>query len=601
MSVLTCRRCTWRKRAALLALAGTVVAAVLVAGSGSAGAASKVCPSSNPPNMLKLVAGALQTAKLGKAFQTNLQVALANSNGCPLTGSLAGISVTFVAPGGDASGTFASSGSYVAYTGTDSSGTATAPTFTANDTAGSYGVYAESDYGTVRFDLDNTAAGVAASIAATGQADQAASVNSQYGQPLQVQVLDANGRPVQGVSVAFSLGTGATGAGASFLGGGGQATATTKANGQATSPPFVANGSPGRFTATASISDIATVATYSLDNHAATNTITSTTQAQQTATVDGRYRLPLQARVLDASGQPIEGVSITFTFPAATSGAGASFPGGSNQASELTDAAGQATSPPFVANATPGSFTATASVTGITNPIRYPLRNLAARLTSTTRTWNATVDHRYTQPLTVRILDEHGQPVDGATVNFTIVKASGGATATFPDGSSQATASTNSDGRATSPALIANNNAGSFTATATLTGSPSVRYSLRNLAGKSDAITAGAADGESTQTGSRFPIRLAVAVTDKDGNPVPDTLVRFSAPAGDASGSFPREHAHGKGRVGLRTTRVVFVRTDSKGFAIAPPFTANATVGGYVVTASAGGRRAAFALINSRQ
>ena len=118
MSVLTYRRCTWRKRAALLALAGTVVAAVLVAGSGSAGAASKVCPSSNPPNMLKLVAGALQTAKLGKAFQTNLQVALANSNGCPLTGSLAGISVTFVAPGGDASGTFASSGSYVAYTGT---------------------------------------------------------------------------------------------------------------------------------------------------------------------------------------------------------------------------------------------------------------------------------------------------------------------------------------------------------------------------------------------------------------------------------------------------------------------------------------------------
>jgi protocatechuate 3,4-dioxygenase beta subunit len=450
--------------------------------------------------MLKLVAGSLQTAKLGKAFQTDLQVALANSNGCPLTGSLAGIAVTFVAPGGDASGTYASSGSYVAYAGTDASGIATAPTFTANDTAGSYGVYAESDYGSVRFDLSNTAAGVVASIAATGQTDQAASVNSQYGQPLQVQVLDANGRPVQGVSVSFALGPGATGAGASFLSGGAQASATTKANGQATSPPFVANGSPGRFTATASTSDIPTVATFGLANHAAANTLTETAPAQQRATVDSRYPRPLQARVLDANGQPIEGASVTFTLPSAASGAGASFPGGSSQASALTDTNGQASSPPLLANTTAGRFTATAAVSGIANPLSYP---------------------------------------------------------------------------------------------------------LRNLAGTPDTITAGAANDE-TPAGSRFPIPLAVTVKDANSNPVPGALVTFTAPAHGPSGHFAarrparKQTAGGKRRAPARTSRVVRVKTNADGVAVAPPFSANAKPGGYVVTATIAGsrQRAAFALVN---
>src|SRR2546425_12382225 len=102
----------------LLSLAGLAVTlgAVIVPGPGSA--AADPCPSSNPPNMLRLVAGSSPTAQLGKPFQTNLQVVLANSNRCPVTGDLAGISVDFVAPSGGAGGTFASSGSNVAVVGT---------------------------------------------------------------------------------------------------------------------------------------------------------------------------------------------------------------------------------------------------------------------------------------------------------------------------------------------------------------------------------------------------------------------------------------------------------------------------------------------------
>jgi protocatechuate 3,4-dioxygenase beta subunit len=488
-------------RLLLLCVAGLAAAAgALLAGAGSAGAAAGACPSSNPPNTLRLVGGSGQTAQLGKTFQSNLQVELANTNGCPLTGNLAGVSVTFDGPGSGAGGFFAASGSDDVTVGTDANGVATAPPFTANYTAGSYSVDAHSDYGTVELYLTNTATGLAASIAASG-ASQEATVNSQYAQPLQAQVLDANGKPVQGATVTFSIATGATGASASFLGGGAQTTATTRSDGLATSPPLVANGSPGRFSAAASTTDLATAATFSLTNHAAANTLTATAPVGQTATVAHQYALPLRARVLDASGQPIEGASVTFTLPAAASSAGASFPGGSNQASALTDASGQASSPPLTANTAAGRFTATAAVAGVATALSYP---------------------------------------------------------------------------------------------------------LENLAGKPATMTAGAADGETTPAGTRFPIRLAVTVKDANSNPVAGATITFTAPAHGASGRFAvhqpvrnqtakegKQPRRGQGR------RSVRVKTNAKGIAIAPTFTANSTPGGYVVIATANGQRVAFALINN--
>ena len=135
---------TGRHRLTLLALLAGIVGAALV-GSGSAGAAG--CPTSNRPNTLRIVGGSPQTGQLEKAFQTNMQVALANRNGCPLTGALGGISITFSAPSSGASGIFAGSGSYTVTVGTDGNGMAMAPVFTANDTAGSYSIHASSDYG----------------------------------------------------------------------------------------------------------------------------------------------------------------------------------------------------------------------------------------------------------------------------------------------------------------------------------------------------------------------------------------------------------------------------------------------------------------------
>jgi protocatechuate 3,4-dioxygenase beta subunit len=471
----------------LLSLSLAVLAAtagVLLASSAEADAAPGACPSVNRPNMVKIVAGSPQTAQLEKPFQANLQVTLANSNGCPLTGQLGGLWIDFSAPSSGASGTFATSGTNRVTIGTDASGVATAPTFTANDLAGSYSVQVDSDFGSVLLYLTNTASGVAASITAAGQTRQEASVNSRYAEPLQVDVVDADGRPVQGATVTFSLGTGTTGASAAFLDGGPQTTATTTANGRATSPPFVANSTPGRFTATASTTGAGTAATFTLVNHAAAGRMIATPKTARSATVETRYRQRLAVRVLDPNGQPSEGVSITFIVATAPNGAGATFVSGESQATRVTDATGHATSPALVANKVAGRFTATAAVTG---------------------------------------------------------------------------------------------------------GNKAISYSLRNVAGTPDAISAGGASGQSTLVGSRFPIRLAVTVTDANDNAVPSVVVTFRAPTSGPSGRFP-----GGGRS-------VRVKTNAKGIALAPAFTANRTPGGYVVIASAGGERAAFALVNRPQ
>lgn len=447
----------------------------------AAPAASTSCPDSNPPNELVLAGGSDQTTQLGHAFATGLSVALANTNGCAVTGQLAGVGVEFSAPAGGASGSFGSGGTNTAIVGTDASGHATAPVFTANGTAGTCGVSASSDYGRVVFTVTNSANGVVASIAAYGGAGQSASVHGAYGQPLRARVLDAAGRAVQGASVDFVLGAGTYGAGASFLGGGTQASATTDASGVATSPPLVANGTPGPFTATAATDGVPAPAAYALSNTAAALTLSSR-PSLLAATVGTGYAQPLRVAVVDAAGKPVAGASVVFAVAASHDGAGASFAGDAAQATVYADG----------------------------------------------------------------------------------------------------------DGTATAPQLVANDTAGAFAVTASVDGAAPLTFTLRNEAGRPAAVAAGAASSESAPLRARFPVRLAVTVTDADGNPVPGALVAFAAPRRGASGLFPHRR------------RLVRVRTDANGVAVAPAFRAGGEPGGYVVRASVRGvaRAAAFALVN---
>jgi protocatechuate 3,4-dioxygenase beta subunit len=482
-----------RKRFAL-ALLVTAPALTLALGTGPAGARTNQCPDSNQPNELVLAGGDGQTAQLGKPFETNLQVELANTNGCPLSGSYAGVTVDFVAPSQGPSGIFASTGSSSAAVGTNAAGVATAPTFTANDTPGGYLVIARSPVGTVGFYLVNTATGVAASIAVSGAASQDAATNARFTAPLRVRVIDAAGNAVQGATVTFSIGTGSTGASATFVSG--QASATTDSDGLATSPPFVANGVPGRYVATASTAGVATVATFNLDNRASATTVTAAGRRSASATVATRYPAPLVARVEDASGRPVEGATVTFSITAAENGAGASFVAGGTQTTALTGSDGRAVSPTLVADKTAGVFTVAASASGspqltftLTNRTAGPYTVTAGAASGT----SAAVGTRFNVPLAVTVTDKYGNPVAGARVIFAAPLH--GATGRFSvpsrkrgksapklsrtHSSRTASVTTRADGIAVAPPFIVGPVAGGFAVTATVAGtSKSTAFAL---------------------------------------------------------------------------------------------------------------------------
>jgi hypothetical protein len=419
------RRCgaRWARHGLLAFIAvgaviGTLAGAPLSA-QGETGAPSGPedtgCPLSNPANELTLTAGTPQTATLGAAFASSLQVALANSDGCPVTGA-AGTAVTFSAPGSGASGVFAGSGSNTVTVGSDASGQVMAPTFTANDTAGSYTVTASSQYGSVLFSLTNTAVGIPARILVTGVAPPPARVLHTFGQPLQVKVLDANGNAVAGATVTFTLGSGTAGssacgttstAGASFVGGAAQASVTTGASGVASAPPLVANAAAGRFSATASVSETEGAAggaggsgsgaggssaalqtSFVLANLAgAPAKVTAGVAATESTEAGTRFPIGLAVTVKDAEANPVAGALVTFTAPA--SGPSGRFAVRSRVAHRdrlrvsrprtvkiRTGACGIALAPPLVANSRQGGYIVKATA-GPARPAAFALVNEA--------------------------------------------------------------------------------------------------------------------------------------------------------------------------------------------------------------------------------
>jgi hypothetical protein len=109
--------------------------------------------------------------------------------------------------------------------------------------------------------------------------------------------------------------------------------------------------------------------------------------ANQAAVVTERFAAPLQARVVSLSGLPVPGTTVTFTAPTTPpSGTFADADGGTT-ATAVTDANGVATAPPLVAGVTAGPWSATASVSGVSQPARYSLATTAA--TTATALWSS--------------------------------------------------------------------------------------------------------------------------------------------------------------------------------------------------------------------
>jgi hypothetical protein len=209
------------------------------------------------------------------------------------------------------------------------------------------------------------------SIVASAGTPQSTVVSTAFATALQATVTNSAGNPVSGATVTFTApASGATGT----FGGSATATAVTNASGVATAPTFTANSQPGSYTVTASVLGAATPASFPLSNSSGSPaSIVASAGTLQSTPVNTAFATALQATVTDGIGNPVSGLTVTFTAP--SSGASGLF-GGSSTASSVTNGNGIATAPTLTANGQTGGYTVTATLAALT--ANFSLTNTVA-------------------------------------------------------------------------------------------------------------------------------------------------------------------------------------------------------------------------------
>jgi len=143
----------------------------------------------------------------------------------------------------------------------------------------------------------------------------------------------------------------------------------------------------------------------------------------QSTLINTAFTNRLQVIVKDSGGNPVNGVSVTFSAP--TSQASGSFAGGgSSTTTALTDLNGVAIAPVLTANSTAGSYNVTASVSGVSPSASF---NLTNTVLANGRV-NLHLDPMVTGPnpisstqiLTATLKNRDGLPLSGVNVQFVI-------------------------------------------------------------------------------------------------------------------------------------------------------------------------------------
>jgi hypothetical protein len=553
------------------------------------------------PSTVNATGGTPQSATVNTVFVQALQATVRDTSDQPI----AGVTVTFTLPVSGASAAFAGGGGITATVMTNEQGIAVSPTLMANATAGSYQAQASVVGVTEKafFDLTNeavTVIPVARSVTAESGTPQSAEIGTAFVVPLKALVKDTNGVPMVGVDVTFTLP--ASGASAAFAGGGITATAMTDAQGIAVSPTLMANATAGSYQAQASVVGVTERAFFDLTNTATPGggeepaSIVALNDTTQVATVNTVFAYPLRVKVLNIDNQPVAGALVTFTLP--VNGASAVFTNGQKSVAVVTDAQGVATSTILTANATAGYYSATAAVEGVATAATFELINSAIPggthsaatdlLVVGGNSQIAAVNTSFTQPLQVMALDAENRPVPDLEVTFTLPNS--GASARFTGDVLSVAVKTDAQGVATSPTLIANAVAGSFTATVTA-GALQAEFTLTNREAQMtpNRIVTAAGASQTAMVNTAFAETLKALVLDANQQPLSGIAVTFSLPTTGASATFPGGAA------------TITAATDENGLAITPALIANGVTGSYYVVATVEGiaQSAVFALTNS--
>ncbi|WP_413794543.1 MULTISPECIES: trypsin-like serine peptidase [unclassified Pseudomonas] len=196
----------------------------------------------------------------------------------------------------------------------------------------------------------------------------------------------------------------------------------------------------------------------------------------QATPVDSRFSEPLTARAKDPLDAAVVGADVTFAVTD-DGGTGTRFEGDDQTPIVQTNAEGDATSPTLVADARAGTLQVTALSSGRTATFHLrvvsqegdPTENVEHLSVITGQGQIAPEGTEFPLPLTARTLNQDRNPVEGAWVTYTIIDDRETGTRFVGDDQTP-TATSNSQGDAVSPKLIAGDQYGFVTVTATSNG-----------------------------------------------------------------------------------------------------------------------------------
>lgn len=321
---------------------------------------------------------------------------------------------------------------------------------------------------------------------------QSGKVGATLGQLAVVRVVASDGIGVANASVSFAPPSG---------GRVGATTAVTDANGTA-SVALTLGGTIGTqsFTAVTGAFNVAINAIATVGDAASIAVVSG---AGQVDTVRRQLSLPLVVKVVDRFENPVPDVVVTWARGIKA--------GALNAETSTTNADGIATNR-YTLGALAGGDTVVASVSGVSGSARFPTVGVPGAPAPIVAASGDAQTGRILQPLApfvIRVIDESGNPLSGATVNWTAV-----------NGTLTPTTRTDADGT-TSNTMTLGSATGSASATATV-ASRSIRFTATVQSGVVSKLAFLTQPPTSHYPGATIP-SVRVALQDAGGNQTPAT------------------------------------------------------------------------------
>ena len=359
--------------------------------------------------------------------------------------------------------------------------------------------------------------------------------------------------------------------------------------GSSTATFYYGDTKAGTPTITAATTGLTSATQVETINAATANKLAITSATVSGAASNTANLGPITVQLQDTLGNPVTtGTSAnlssntTGTAVFATSINGASV-------TSVSILAGSSTATFYYGDTKAGTPTITAATTGLTSATQVETINAATanKLAITSATVSGAASNTANLgPITVQLQDTLGNPVTtGTSANLSSNTTGTAVFATSINGASVTSVSILA-GSSTATFYYGDTKAGTPTITAATTGLTSATQVETINAGSAASVSVASGSGQSATVGTTFGAALVARITDANGNPISGALITFTAPASGASGTFG-------GGVNTATT-------NTSGLATSANFTANATFGNYLVSASIGATSTNFTLTNAQ-